>query len=355
MSPEQRSNGTRSTPVTTVQGTIRSDELGVTLPHEHLSNDLRTGLAAQLAAAPDQYRTLNVTPETAWMLREHPYDCAENCQLADSHAEVLADLQTFRAHGGNTVIDLTSAGAGQDLQAMRQFSAESGLNVIAGCGWYLESYDPEPADLPSPEELAGQLVEAATDPARPIRPGVIGEIGVSPSFTPVEQLHLRAACLAQQELRIPLFIHMPGWKRYGLRVARLCADAGADPSAVVLCHMDPSGADRAYQDAVAATGIWMEFDMIGMPYRYPGEGQSPAPADTARAVARLLDRGSGDRMLFSHDLFLKSMLSAFGGNGLSYVRTMFSERLADLGVGPDLIERIQVQNPRALFECAAAH
>ena len=82
---------------------------------------------------------------------------------------------------------------------------------------------------------------------------------------------------------------------------------------MVLCHMDPSGEDLAYQRAVADRGVWLEFDMIGMPFFFAGEGQSPAPEQTAAAIGALVVDGYGDQLLLSHDMALKSMWTRNGG------------------------------------------
>ena len=41
--------------------------------------------------------------------------------------------------------------------------------------------------------------------------------------------------------------------------------------------------------------------------------------EDARAIVRLVDAGFADRILLSHDVFLKMMLTRYGGNGYAYV------------------------------------
>ncbi|MFC6937507.1 hypothetical protein ACFQHO_49375 [Actinomadura yumaensis] len=203
------------------------------------------------------------------------------------------------------------------------------------------------------DELVAEFARGADGTG--VRPGVIGEIGVSPDFTPAERTALRAAARAQRETGVPLYVHLPGWQRRAHEVLDIVLDGyGVPPGAVVLCHMDPSHDDPDYQDAVAGRGVWLEFDMVGMPFRYPGEGQSPAPHETARAVAGLVARGHGDRLLLSHDVFLKSMLTAYGGNGFRYVPELFTGRLVDEGVPPETARDLLRGNPARLFERAAS-
>jgi len=130
---------------------------------------------------------------------------------------------------------------------------------------------------------------------------------------------------------------------------------GVDPGSVVLCHMDPSGKDTVYQREVAARGAWLEFDMISMPFNFPGEGQSPSVEDTVAAVTGLLADGHGDRLLLSHDVFLKGMWTRNGGNGYGYVSTAFLPRLVAAGVDESVAAALLTDNPAALFTRAALH
>lgn len=341
------------TQVRTVTGTVAADTLGLTLPHEHLVNDLRSAVVAPTRADLAFLADEPVSADLAWLLREQPYACRDHCVLDDADA-VVADLRGFAAAGGCSVIDLTPPGIGRDPHVLRTIAERTGLNVIMGSGWYLQRFHPPHLADAGADALTAELVAEfrGSDPGA-IGPGVIGEIGVSPEFTDDERTALRAACAAQRVTGVPLFVHLPGWQRRAFEVLRIVLDEqGVTPGAVVLCHMDPSGPDADYQRAVADRGVWLEFDMIGMPFRYPGEGQSPAPGDTAAAVAALIRDGHADRLLLSHDVFLKSMLTRHGGNGFGYVPVLFADRLAGLGVEETRIRQLMAVNPGALFTLA---
>lgn len=152
---------------------------------------------------------------------------------------------------------------------------------------------------------------------------------------------------------LPLFIHLPGWQRRGHEVLDIVAEHGVDPSAVVLCHMDPSGKDTVYQREIAARGVWLEFDMIGMGLNYPGEGQSPSIDDTVDAVAGLIRDGHGDRLLLSHDTGLKVQWTRHGGSGFAYIPVAFVPRLIDAGVDAAVAQGLLTANPAGVFAAAA--
>ncbi|MCP2179498.1 phosphotriesterase family protein [Prauserella alba] len=343
------------TAVTTVTGRVAATDLGLTLTHEHLHNDVRAAVGPPADPGLAWLRDAETGPQIAWLLREEPYACRDHCTL-DDPGPVADDLAAFAAAGGGTVVDVTPPGLGRDPSALKELSVRTGVRIVMGSGWYLEKFHPPGLSTTDEQTLAASLLDEFRTGAGTsgISPGVIGEIGVSPAFTDAEGLALRAAAVAQREAGVPLYVHLPGWQRRAHEVLDIVLDdVGAAPGAVVLCHMDPSGHDAEYQRSVARRGVWLEFDMIGMPFRYPGEGQSPAPADTARAITGLIGDGFADRLLLSHDVFLKSMLTAHGGNGFRYVPTLFTARLHELGVPAEVTSALLRANPARLFEAAA--
>ncbi|MFC6356565.1 phosphotriesterase family protein [Luethyella okanaganae] len=335
------------TTVQTVTGPVSTSELGIVLPHEHLVNDLS---AAYSPASDQRVRDLldaPVSADLAWLLKEHPYNSVDNCRLDDLQG-MAEDLTAFRRLGGGTVIDLTPPGLGRHPEALEQLSRQSGVNIIMGSGWYLEHFQDEATRAATVDALADSLLADFDRPGA--RPGVIGEIGVSPVFSAAEQRALRAAAMVQKELGVPLFIHTPAWKRMGARILDLVIDeGGVDPGAVVLCHMDPSHDDAKYQMDMAERGVMLGFDMIGMPFTFPSEGESPGPGESADAIARLVRAGFGKQILLSHDLFLKSMLTKHGGNGFNYVPFAFPFRLHERGISPKEVTAMLTSNPAGLF------
>ncbi|MFF7900204.1 phosphotriesterase [Streptomyces sp. NPDC007920] len=276
-------------------------------------------------------------PPPPGTLRHDPYCCFDNI-TAKRVEDVRKEVEVFQAVGGRTVVDATSSAAiGRDPLRLLDLARRTGLNIVMGCGAYLEKFEGTRISAATVDEQAAairhELTHGVGDTG--VRPGVIGEIGVSPDFTAAERGSLRASALAQLDHPgIPLMIHLPGWQR---RAHDVLDEIGVPASKVVLAHMDPSGADPDYQDSVADRGVWLEFDMIGTDIAFPGEGESPSPAATAAAVALLCDRGHAGQVLLSHDLFLKQMWTRHGGNGLAYVPTVFGEMLVARGVDRDVI------------------
>ncbi|MCE0762342.1 phosphotriesterase [Pseudonocardia kujensis] len=330
----------------------------MTLTHEHLISDFTKRFTPPEGAAERKLYGTPVGPSMNWLLADRPFCCFDNgCQ--DDPVVTAAELGNFSEAGGRTVVDCTNGDFGRDPLALREISDRSGINVVMGSGWYVHGFHDSRTASAGIDQLTEELLAEFTDGVGDtgLVPGVIGEIGVSPDFTDAEKLRLRAASRAQRQLGVPLMIHLPGWQRRAFEVLDIVlGKEGVAPTAVVMCHMDPSGHDGEYQRAVADHGVWLEFDMIGMPFYYPGEGQSPAPDQTAAAVAGLIRDGYSARILLSHDVATKSMWTCNGGNGFGYVPKLFLPRLERHGVTADVAAELMTANPRRLFSasCTAA-
>jgi phosphotriesterase-related protein len=133
-------------------------------------------------------------------------------------------------------------------------------------------------------------------------------------------------------------------------VLDILAEEGTNLRHVVLCHMNPSFADKNYQRTLAERGAFLEYDMIGMPYFYADESaQSPSDEDNARAIRELIDDGFIEQVLLSQDVFLKTMLTKFGGHGYGYILKHFVPRLRRHGVTGEQLETLLIGNPQRVF------
>jgi phosphotriesterase-related protein len=90
--------------------------------------------------------------------------------------------------------------------------------------------------------------------------------------------------------------------------------------------------------------------MIGMDFYYADQdAQSPSDEQNAQAIRALIDMGLVDRILLSQDVFLKIMLTRFGGFGYGFILKHFVPRLKRHGVEQSAIDRMLVDNPKTVF------
>lgn len=340
--------------VMTVNGPIKAEEMGVTLMHEHLLNDCRCWWNPPKEPERAHLGTSPVHAGIIGELRMDPFVNLHNCGL-DDHRLTIAELAPFKQAGGRTVVDPTCRGIGRNPQKLREIAAGSGLHIVMGSGYYLQASHPPVLKGMSKKDVADEIVRDALEGAdgTDARIGLIGEIGVSGDFTADEERSLRGAAMAQARTRLPIMVHLPAWYRHGGRVLDIIAEEGGDLDHTILCHMNPSGEDVDYQVACAKRGAFIEYDMIGMDYWYADQQvQCPSDEDNARAIKRLIDLGFLEKILLSQDVFLKMMLTHYGGFGYAYVVTHFAERLKRHGVSDRQITTLLIDNPRRVFAAA---
>lgn len=344
-------NADQPAAVMTVRGPVPVTEMGLTLNHEHVLNDVSSWSHRTTSRGwdPEDLARRPVTEDILWDLRQDPFANLDNCRL-DDLAAATEEVARYAALGGRTLVEASGFGVGRDLAGLRAVSEATGVHIIAGTGYYLEaSQPPDARDLPA-EAIRDRILQDLQDGEGGIRPGFIGEIGVGSEFAPAEERSLRGALLAQRETGLPVQVHMPAWFRLGDRVADLVEECEADPGRVVLCHMGPSGADLDYQERLLARGLWLQYDMIGMEVFYADQGvQCPSDEENATWIARLVERGHGDQLLMSQDIFIKSLLRRHGGPGYGHILQYFVPRLHRHGLDQAAVDRVLIDNPRRLF------
>jgi phosphotriesterase-related protein len=282
-----------------------------------------------------------------------PFVNKDNCRLDDVRV-AIEEVRQVTELGGRTVVDVTCRGIGRSPGALREIAGATGLQIVMGTGYYLEPSHPPEVRAMSVSAIADAIAGDVLQGVEGVRAGIIGEIGVSAAFTPEEEKVLRGAARAQRVARVPLTIHLPGWERHGHRVLDLVAGEGVDLRHVILDHMNPSLDDSDYQFGLADRGAYLEYDMIGMDYFYADQtAQSPCDEENARALRRLADSGYLRHLLLSQDVFLKMMLTRYGGFGYAYILRHFVPRLRRHGLTDDQVRMMLVENPRRVFAAAA--
>ncbi len=142
----------------TVLGPIDADDLGVTLPHEHLVVDTSLYLPESLRSRRGGIAYQPVSLENLHDVRYYYVPSLSNLQLGEEDAP--SEALRYKNAGGRTIVDVTSVGIGRDPAALRRIAEATGLNVIMGSGYYIG---------PShPPELAGKAEQASLTTSRGI-------------------------------------------------------------------------------------------------------------------------------------------------------------------------------------------
>src|SRR5579859_2820379 len=225
--------------VMTVRGPIPASELGVTLMHEHLFIDLSFLWDTPTSDWQKPLVDAEISLANRGLLQVDPYVSRRNLLLDDFDVGV-AELGPFRQLGGGCVVDLTTTGIRPQPHKLREVSVQTGLHVIAGCGYYTRrAHPPEVAAL-SESELLERLLDEITNGlgGTEVRPGIIGEIGTSSPIHPDEARVLRVAAAAQAKTGLAINVHVAIFRREALAALDTLEAAGADLSRVVISHLD---------------------------------------------------------------------------------------------------------------------
>ncbi|HEV3343706.1 MAG TPA: hypothetical protein VG125_25260 [Pirellulales bacterium] len=336
--------------VQTVLGPVAPYELGVTLPHEHLL----IGLACWLERPADPAREFlvdaPVTASVRGLLAGDPYHCRDNLILDDRQLAV-DELRHFSAHGGRTVVDLTTRNIGPFPQQLADVARQSGLNIVAGTGFYVARSHPDWIQGAAEEQVADFMLKeilVGIDDT-PVRAGVVGEIGTSSPMTPDEALVLRAAARAQSKTGLAINVHLPIFQREGHRVLDVLDAAGADLSRVVLSHLDES-MDFDYVRSLAERGPFVELDTFGSEFAFDQSGEhEPSDWERIRLLLDLLDAGLAEHLLISQDVCTKIHLVHYGGYGYAHLLRTIVPRLKMRGVESGTLETLLVKNPARML------
>lgn len=240
----------------TVLGRNLAAEYETVLAHEHLRIDIRCWFDPDSVHAAE-LRDLKVTPQNAARVQQSPFACPDNLMLDD--LELVVDELGPLAGDSILIVDVTPENVGRDVAYLAAVSETTGLDVVYGCGLYIDESRPG-EEVGPPEAYRDAILSqfAAADP----RPAVIGEIGTGDPITPAERASLIGAAQAQAELGVPLYVHLHPWARRGDEVVDLVAEHGADLERTVLCHLDvqiPNGLD--YHRRLLRRGCLIAFDI----------------------------------------------------------------------------------------------
>lgn len=344
--------------VHTVLGDVPPNSLGLTLPHEHLLVRVEGWAIPPRDDDEARFATAPVTVDLLAELHRRALSNLDNCRI-DKLDVLENELRLFAAAGGGALADLTLAALGRDPIRVRELSRETGVQVVLGCGYYVQAAHPPELDSMTEGEIGDQLVRELTEGVDEtgIRPGLIGEIGTSNPVTPEERKVLRGAVAAHRATGAPLTVHLFPAGGTSLEVLDIVEEAGADLSKVVLCHLDendPIAVDENVE--IARRGAYVEYDVFGANWtsddlraldsesRY--WSQPPSDQQRVRAIAQLFEAGMGDHVLISHDVCTKIQQAAWGGPGFVHIPKYMVPFFKANGFTQEEVETIVVRNPQ---------
>jgi phosphotriesterase-related protein len=340
----------------TVLGTIPSADLGITLPHEHVLIALTNWHMESDADWAEQ----PVSLDNLAHVRRRPYENIDNLILSNIEMQ-KAEVELFRGAGGNSIVDLSLEAIGRDVRGLAEVSRATGVNIVAGCGYYVHTAHPPEMDQMTASEIADVVVRDLTEgiDGTNIKAGVIGEIGTWDPIQPNEEKVLRGVAEAHRKTGAPIIVHTYLFAKWGMRVLDILEQEGVPCDRVALAHVDSILSDLDYHRAMADRGAYIEYDLFGAEggnddWRDLERGTRlipPIPCDMERisAVKQLIDAGYGDRLLASQDICMKVSLTSFGGYGYAHILQNVVPLMQDLGIADSAIRDLVEVNPQTFL------
>lgn len=336
----------------TVLGPVPSDTLGRVLMHEHLLCDLT---APERRSGGEQ--EVEITLDNVFDATYRPGAYFGNHRLQDLSV-ALRETSLFAAAGGATVVEVTTGGIMPDPAGLAEIARATGVNIIAGAGFYTQPYLDEATLGLAVEAITdlyiGQLLQGAH--GTPIRCGIIGEIGCSWPLTDFERRSLRAAAAAQRATGTAVTVHPGRDPQAPHEILDELDAAGGDLSRTVICHMDRTYFDDEAVVALARRGCVVEFDFFGIEQSNYWMGVADLPTDwmRIRCIRRLFEAGLKDNVVVSHDICTRTRLRTFGGHGYAHLLRNVIPLMRDRGFDAAEIETLFVGTPRRLLTSPAA-
>lgn len=339
-------------PAMTVLGPVADADLGLILPHEHLLLDLRNQYTEPTDPEKSRIGREKISMSYLGLLRRNPYALKENLLLDDVDIAV-DEIMYFKNAGGSTVVDCTSIGIHRDPVKLREVAKRTGLNIIAGCGYYTQDTHPSDMEERSVEDIADEMIRDLTEGIGDtgICAGVIGEIGVSNPVHPREVKNLAATAIASRQTNAPVQVHTYMWGRIGLEAVRILTENGADPGRIVICHTDVS-LDMEYIIELLKMGVYIEFDNFGKEFyiarvdRGFAGGSFAFDIERVKALKTLINMGYTNQLLLTNDICIKTMLHAYGGWGYDHVLTNIVPMMQDEDIPHADIDQMLRENPQ---------
>ena len=299
--------------IITVNGPIDPEDMGMTLPHEHIMVDF-----------------IGVDSTGARRYRQD--------EVVDRVAPYLLEL---KAAGVRTFIDCTPMYIGRDVSILKGISKITGLHILTNSGLYMGPYIPEETFSVEPKVLAQQWInehEQGID-GTDIKPGFIKTAVHAGRLIKVEQKIITAAALTSIHTGLTITTHTEDAVA-AMEILDILEKLNVNPDKWIFVHaQEEMNYDLLLE--VAKRGAWIELDRIGI----------GAESEYLYLLLKLLDAGYENKILLSQD-----SVGYWVGQGLvrsikpfSFLTSKFIPFLKENGFSEKSICNLTVTNPSVAF------
>ena len=294
----------------TVLGDIDIQEMGFTLPHEHL---ITRPLNSIIKGDPDL--------------------------LLDDVTKPVEELILFKKAGGKTLADLAPKSYGRNVDMMVDASRKTNINIIATTGYLKGVYFPKEVSDWAVNKIAdfmiSEVVQGMDGTAHKA-----GIIKAGSSYNYISELEVKvfkAAVIAATETGAPIMTHTEKGSM-GLEQVQLVKSLNFDPARLIVSHVDINP-DYFLHKKICSLGAYIIHDG-------PSKVKYGTDEHIIEIIRKLVDEGFEKQQLLSCDMGRRSYWTSYGGGpGFEYIPKVFAPRLIEEGFSKDLVERFTIKNP----------
>lgn len=316
--------------INTVTGPISTDDMGVTLCHEHLIFGW-PGYQGDLTCGPfDKERFIR--------------------EFADF-------LATIKEYGLRTIVDPVPNDEGRDPLFMREIAEITGLNIICATGYYFEACGCTNYFKMWGDKAVGYIAEMFERELNDgigktgIKAGVIKLASGLGEISPYETMFFEAAAsVASRDPNVRIVTHTEQGT-CGLDQARFLLERGVQARQIAIGHIGGC-TDMNTLLSIAETGVYLNFDRVGMNNAFG------TPPDSRRkaCILGLVMSGYGDKICLSHDRVftdlgrdLHPFDEYFAGYKYDYIFKQFIPELQKAGLTAEQTQNMITLNPRRFY------
>jgi len=343
---------TRKGKVQTVLGTIDPSQVGATTTHEHIIINFSMMLRPPPGNISREMCHEPVTMGNLGWIRQFCYSNLDNLLVLDE-TTATEEARLYKSNGGGTIVDATTIGIGRNPTALTRISRESGVNIVMGAGYYVESAQIDAVRNMDEQAIQENIIKELTvgvDDTE-IKAGIIGEIGCTWPLEDNERKVLRAAAKAQAKTGAAILIHPGRHQEAPKEILEELNKAGANLSRVIMGHLDRTVDSLAVLSEIADYGCVLEWDLFGVEISYYQPADFDMPNDVQRLdyIRSMMDKGISDRIVLAQDICTKHRLSKYGGHGYGYILEHIVPRMRLRGFSEEDINALIVGNPTRML------
>ncbi len=305
--------------VRTVLGDVEAEELGYTMPHEHILTN------------PQGEGTKNN--------KDHHLDSVE---------KAIEMLEEFKAVGGGCIVETTPQSWGRNAPGMVEASSKTGVHVIACTGYICEEHGMEPeVDNMTVQQLADKMIHDVTVgmDGTDAKAGWCKAGTAYMHITRNEEKQLRAAARAAAATGVCMHTHTTSGTM-GIEQIEIVEDEGCLPlDRMIVAHVDRVP-DLWYHRKMLQKGVYLIYDGPGKAKYYP---------DSIRVelLQKLVAEGYEERLMLSNDMGRRSHHKVYGfGPGFTWIKERFLPRLREEGFSEEVLHKFMYDNPQRIYGMA---